>query len=456
MVSLREDRLHSADSGKAHRTDFRRDRDSIFYSNFFRRLAGVTQVVHVAEGHVFHNRLVHSLKVAQIGQSLADILISKTKRDIIKDVGGVDVDVVQTACLAHDLGHPPFGHIGESELSKCVEERKVREGFEGNAQSFRIVSRLAIHDERHPGLNLTSASLNAMLKYPWKRRLPEEGKDVTKELECKKWGCYDSDDESFALARARDPESKRKSAEAEIMDWADDVTYAIHDLDDFYRAGLVPLDRILAGGIELDRFLEWISAKEELNSADSEAARKFLGNLESDRRSDLLMPFQGTSAQYRALRSLETRVIQRLLGLQAKDGRAHLELRPAEASRLYIADELALEVKVLKGLMRLYVYDAPALAVQQHGQRKIVRELFEILFNAVDSTNKKTSPAIIPKPFDENLKELARLSGEELRVNQVRLVADMIASLTEQQAVSYYARLSGTSLGFLADRIFGA
>ena len=137
-------------------------------------------------------------------------------------------------------------------------------------------------------------------------------------------------------------------------------------------------------GLSLIDFLEWISAKEELNSADSEAARKFLGNLEFDRRSDLLMPFQGTSAQYRALRSLETRVIQRLLGLQAKDGRAHLELRPAEASRLYIADELALEVKVLKGLMRLYVYDAPALAVQQHGQRKIVLELFEILFNAVE------------------------------------------------------------------------
>ncbi len=138
------------------------------------------------------------------------------------------------------------------------------------------------------------------------------------------------------------------------------------------------------------------------------------------------MPFQGTSAQYRALRSLETRVIQRLLGLQAKDGRAHLELRPAEASRLYIADELALEVKVLKGLMRLYVYDAPALAVQQHGQRKMVGNFLKYFSTRSDSTNNKTSPAIIPKPFDENLKELYKLSGEELRreAEQVRLADD--------------------------------
>jgi dGTPase len=238
MSVSRDARLHARESFAAHRSEFRRDRDSIFYSNFFRRLAGVTQVVHVAEGHVFHNRLVHSLKVAQLGQSIVDVLIQRANENIINAVGGVDVDVVQTACLAHDLGHPPFGHIAESELDKCAIESKVPDGFEGNPQSFRIVTRVAIHDAAHPGLNLTSASLNAILKYPWPRDV--EGKKN------QKWGHYFGDKEAFKFARNRETCLDQRSAEAEIMDWADDVAYCIHDVDDFYRAGVVPLDRILA------------------------------------------------------------------------------------------------------------------------------------------------------------------------------------------------------------------
>jgi dGTPase len=265
MELPREKRLHAEESHAAQRSEFRRDRDAIFYSNFFRRLAGVTQVVHVAEGHIFHNRLVHSLKVAQIGQSLVDVLTKPTGDEgkdnaIVEAVGGVDVDVVQTACLAHDLGHPPFGHIAESELDKCAIENKVHDGFEGNPQSFRIVTRVAIHDAAHPGLNLTSASLNALLKYPWPRAV--EGKKK------RKWGHYYGDATSFDLARSRDANSGKRSAEAEIMDWADDVAYCIHDVDDFYRAGVIPLDRILAGGAETGRFLETINRADTLAASE--------------------------------------------------------------------------------------------------------------------------------------------------------------------------------------------
>jgi dGTPase len=461
MTALREEkrrekRLHGHDPHLGHRSDFRRDRDSIFYSNYFRRLAGVTQVVHAAEGHVFHNRLVHSVKVAQIGQSLADVLTKdvpgrkKIPEEVIKAVGEIDGDVVQTACLAHDLGHPPFGHIAEWELDQCAKDHGVPDGFEGNAQSFRIVTRNAIHDERHKGLNLTSASLNALLKYPWPRHQETERKEHNK------WGYYEGDQPSFELARRREAAgSERKSVEADIMDWADDIAYSIHDLDDFYRAGIVPLDRILAGGTERDRFLQWIEGKGIIERARRTEAGNFIQSLRPANGADLLMPFQGTTAQYHELRRLETKLIQRFLGLLADD---QLKLDPDGTSRLQIAPELKREVEILKGLMRFYVYEAPALVAQQHGQRKLIRGLFEILFEAVNPVEgaKKAPSAILPKPFDERLDEIRKATIQGAVSERVRLVTDVIASLTEQQAASYYARLSGTSLGFLADRIFGA
>lgn len=468
--NAREVRQYPDDPQLGGRTAFRRDRDSILYTNFFRRLAGVTQVVHVAEGHIFHNRLVHSLKVAQIGRSLADILVSpkdnskkeveKTKQ-IIEAVGGIDPDVVETACLAHDLGHPPFGHIAEAGLDQCAKDYGVLDGFEGNPQSFRIVSRVAIHDGPSPGLNLTSASLNALLKYPWARHSKAKDKHGEKIKAHHKWGYYKSDRASFEVARRRETSAKRKSVEADIMDWADDITYSIHDVDDFYRAGLIPLDRIIAGGRETDRFVDWMIAKEVIIKAGSEKAEKFLVSLKSSNKSDLLLPFQGTQSQYRDLRRWETTYIKRFLGFpETKRGNYLLLLEPDGESRLFIPPELLWEVKILKGLVRCYVHEAPALLAQQHGQRTLIEELFKILFDAVSpgeagKKGHKASPAILPKPFDERFYEIAT-AAQNADTARVRLVTDVIASLTEQQAVSYYARLSGTSFGFLADRIFGA
>jgi dGTPase len=223
-------------------------------------------------------------------------------------VGDVDVDVVQTACLAHDLGHPPFGHIAESELDKCAIENEVLDGFEGNPQSFRIVTRVAIHDVAPPGLNLTSASLNALLKYPWPREVDGPRK--------KKWGYYYGDKPSYDLARGRETRLDQKSAEAEIMDWADDVAYCIHDIDDFYRAGIIPLDRILAGGAEADLFLEGVNSTGK--AEDREASERIFNFLRETMGKELFVPFQGTTAQYRKLRLFETKLIQRFLASQTQ------------------------------------------------------------------------------------------------------------------------------------------
>ena len=198
------------------------------------------------EGDVFHNRLTHSLKVAQLGRRMAERLL-KEHPSKIEALGGLDPDVVETGGLAHDLGHPPFGHDGEEVLCQLVDngaldgEDGTADGFEGNAQSFRIATRLASHVDNHrdgeaelpgnSGLNLTRATLNTTLKYPWLRG--ESGKQR------RKWGAYRADRDRFEWARAGWC-GKGLSLESALMDWADDVTYAVHDLEDFYRAGLIP------------------------------------------------------------------------------------------------------------------------------------------------------------------------------------------------------------------------
>jgi dGTPase len=233
LSNLRSDRRHRTDREADQRNPFQRDRDRILYSPIFRRLAGVTQVVHAAEGHIFHNRLTHTIKVAQIGRRIAEHL-RQTDPELVRDVGDIDPDVVEAAALAHDLGHPPFGHIAEYELDQLLRNHNITDGFEGNAQSFRVVTKFGIRLGVTSGLNLTRASLNAILKYPWQR-----GNDGKK---FKKWGSYQTEIDDFDFARKLEEGGDlRRSAEAELMDWADDVTYSVHDVEDFYRAGAYTL-----------------------------------------------------------------------------------------------------------------------------------------------------------------------------------------------------------------------
>ena len=441
MAQIEREHRRHPDHPADNRTPFRRDRDRLLYSNFFRRLAGVTQVVHAAEGHVFHNRLTHSIKVAQTGRSLVEHLIQKTKPETIDALGGLDADVVETACLAHDLGHPPFGHVAEDALDNCARRSDAPDGFEGNPQSFRIVTRVAIRDHEHPGLNLTSASLNAILKYPWQR--------ATSGRKQRKWGFYYSDETDFHFARSRNKGSEKRSIEAEIMDWADDVAYSLHDVDDFYRAGLVPLDIILTGGAEADRFLSAMEKDKIIRSADNGA--KFFKLLQDVVvQKDILVPFHGSTAQYQALRRLESFLIRRFLGIDEPEA---LKLTDSGKNPgLQIASTLREEVDVLKGLMRFYVYGAQSLVAQQYGQRKLIGTLFEILFEA--TKKKSRHSGVLPPPYDEQAKRINDAdSGDD--TEQVRLAMDIIASMTEQQAIAFHHRLTGTAPGYLSDRIFG-
>jgi len=260
-------------AGHESRTCFQKDRDRVLYSDAFRRLGFVTQVISPYEHVAVHTRLTHVLKVAQIGRRLAERLLN-LKANLVDQGGGLNADVVEAAALAHDLGHPPFGHVVEEKLNDLAEKElkksRIRgDGFEGNAQSFRLVTRLEGRGAKSTaGLDLTRATLNALLKYPWlNRKNPKKPK---------KWGAYKSEVADFAFARDQlgaNEWSQKKTLEAEIMDWADDITYAVHDLEDFYRARKIPLHLlrdVVGSEEEIERILAHMFSRLEIEEPERE------------------------------------------------------------------------------------------------------------------------------------------------------------------------------------------
>jgi dGTPase len=282
-----------------------------------------------------HNRLTHTLKVAQVARRLAKRL-------------GLDVDGQETAAaaaLGHDLGHPPFGHIAEQELNKLADDWG---GFEGNAQSFRIVNTLALRDADYRGLNLMGRTMNGMLKYPWL-------KDPDVEAKSDKWGAYDHEGLAFEFAR-RGCSPDTRSVEAEIMDWSDDVTYAVHDLEDFHRVGLIPLERLVdSSGDERKRFFESFFR----DDAGKRVLRKKFADFTEDELAEAMefvfngafgdiAPYRGSRIDRIYLRNQTSALIGRFIQAVSRSGDTVAIKKPQRA-----------EVAVLKELAWYYVIKDP-------------------------------------------------------------------------------------------------
>lgn len=237
----------SSTDGTDHRTPAERDRGRLGYSKYLRRLAGVTQVVspELASAQM-HSRSSHTHKVAMISREIADHVIrslptNERWTNVAVRNGGLDIAACEAAGLAHDIGHPPFGHAGEDALDNYLVRHGVVDGFEGNAQTFRTVTRLdRIKGTSEYGLNLTNVTLAAILKYPYAKKVPYDDKDN------RKFGAYLDDASRLVTVRAAvlgleegEADEGRQTVEASIMDLADDIAYAIHDLEDFLAAGLI-------------------------------------------------------------------------------------------------------------------------------------------------------------------------------------------------------------------------
>jgi dGTPase len=400
------------------------DRDRIMYSSAFRRLSNVTQVVGSDGIHVFHNRLTHSIQVAQIARRTAEFLrstIPEQDRDSV-----LDPDVCEAAALAHDMGHPPFGHLAEKELSRLAKLNGLRDGFEGNAQSFRIVAKLAAHDVSCDGLDLTRATLNAVLKYPWLK-----GGHATKK---DKWGAYDSERDEFDWARKLSPEGSQVPAlEAQIMDWADDVTYSVHDVEDFYKAGLIPLSTLNGSPIERSKFCAelFVRQKGKLPASEDELTEIF------DALCDGwvgLGRFTGRYLERQTLKMMSSALIGdfvRSPELALREGQWNLQTQDFRRNQIFM----------LKQLTWHYVILNPELRTLQHGQRRIIEQLFQFYLDALTQDDL----SLFPPGYCEILN--AQRNNYEHRSRLVRTIVDMIASMTEGQAVQLCHRLAGTSLG---------
>lgn len=411
------------------RTPGQRDRDRILYTHQFRRLAEVTQVVGSHEMDLFHTRLTHTLEVGQIARRIAERWLADHPDD------DIDADVVEAAALAHDLGHPPFGHIAEDQLDTLLVADSHHDGFEGNAQSFRIVTKLARRSRNHPGLDLTRASLQALTKYPWARG--------TSGKRHRKFGTFHPEESDFRWSREGLPNGSvdEQTIEATIMDWSDDVAYALHDTDDFFKAGLIPLDRLADDLDEQERFLIRTFDRWE------NEGKALLGN-----REDYIRAAENLFAEF----PREAHVSASARGIMAtlvpfKINSYVNGLRRDEAGKIAEDPDMRREIDLMKSLTWTYVIEAPALAAQQEGQRRIIDTLYGY-YSAAASRN----PHVLPTWAQ------AYLSDEDLTAQhesighaQQRVACDIIASLSERQAYALFARLTGHDSGTVVTAIVG-
>ncbi|SDX16922.1 dGTPase [Tritonibacter mobilis] len=426
---MRMDRFSGA-GVRDQRRPFETDHDRILYSSYFQRLAGVTQIVRAGEEDIFHTRQQHTHKVAQIGRRLSQHLLRKCEERNIQ-CPQLDPEVVAAASLAHDLGHPPFGHKGEYTLNDLVQQAG-EEGYEGNAQTFRIITKLAVRWNETDGLDLTRAVACGVLKYPWLR-------DAHNPNKSKKWSAYASEKDEFEWARKGQKEDV-PSPEAALMDWADDIAYSVHDLEDFHRCNLIPWTKILNDQDEQLQIVhrtakKWHGGPENAIEVLQEALAQLIEQL--DLYQEILQQrYDGSRSVRVGLRQMTSALVGNFIQQTKLKWPMSIDV-PPETER---------KVLLLKTMARDYIISNPSLAAQQKGQERILRELFQMIMNDTcwgDVGNRK-----VPNYLPPRLEYLIDLS-ESL----ARFVADCLSSLTEREISRLHSRLVGYEAGSVLDPI---
>jgi len=404
---LPEDR----DQQRVDRTDFSRDRARVLHSAGLRRLALTTQVVQPGSDDFVRNRLTHSLEVAQIGREFGASL-------------GCDADVVDTACLAHDLGHPPFGHHGESVLDDLAADVG---GFEGNAQTLRVLTRLEakrLHpDGSSAGLNLTRASLDAVIKYPWSREDAPQGSP--------KFGYYTDDAEVYAWVRADAPadQPRRRCLEAEVMDWSDDVAYCVHDIEDAVTSGRIDLRALRDPGVQqavVQVAGEWYAPDLGPDLLAAQLAELVdSGWIPADH--------DGSRASLAALKDMTSRLVGHFvhtveLATRERHGPAGLS---RYAATLVVSDTMRAQSSVLKAAAAHFV-------MLSDERRRAMEQQHTVVTGLVDAI--QHNPDLMD-PMHRQSREAAQEAGDHTGVR--RAVIDQVASLSDARALALFDSLAG-------------
>ncbi len=384
---------------RAGRTEFMRDRARVIHSAALRRLAAKTQVAVPWENDFQRTRLSHSLECAQIGRELGESL-------------GADPDLQDTACLAHDLGHPPFGHNGEEALADVAKDFG---GFEGNAQSFRLLVRLEAKtvdaNGKSIGLNLTRASLDGATKYPWPRSQNP-----------RKFGVYDDDVEVFNWMRMGAPVDK-KCIEAQIMDWSDDCAYSVHDLED---AIFVKQVSVANFANDYEQIFQVMRNDYGSDATEQEAID---AHLRLSSLSAWPHYFDGTHRSLARLKDSTSQLIGRFVLAAELETRKVYGQGPLSryGANLEIPREQVVEVDFLKAIAGYYLINAAHSQDRYAKQQVIIRELVEMLM------------ASAPREFDSIfIKAWNEASDESAKM---RVVIDQVAALTDPGAYVLHARL---------------
>jgi len=383
------------------RTEFARDRARIIHSFALRRLAAKTQVAVPWASDFPRTRLSHSLECAQVGRELGAAL-------------GADPDLMESACLAHDLGHPPFGHNGEEALAKIAEPYG---GFEGNAQSFRLLTRIeakTVDDEGiSVGLNLTRATLDAATKYPWSAA-----------VNSRKFGVYADDQVIFDWVRENAPEGKT-SMEAQIMDWSDDVAYSVHDLEDALVTGHIDIAHLRDDLSDLYR----VAVQDYLPDMTEDEAQNALSSLMN--LSCWPQEFDRSHRHLARLKDLTSQLVGRFALAAESETRAHFgdgDLVRYSAN-LLVPRAQRVEVALLKSMAGHYIIRA------EKSQERYARQQ-NVIVDLVDAVRSK-APETLESFF---LQEWNRASSES---EKMRVVIDQIASLTDVGAYALHQELVG-------------
>ncbi|HOI29128.1 MAG TPA: dNTP triphosphohydrolase [Melioribacteraceae bacterium] len=411
------ERIKSSRRNDDYRSPFQIDRDRIIHSSEFRRLQGKTQVFLPGEYDFYRTRLTHSIEVAQIGRSICNYLRSSCA-DCLSDEFYVDPDLVESICLAHDLGHPPFGHAGERTINKLM---NAYGGFEGNAQTLRLITETFYRSEdSRRGMNPTRAFLDGILKYKalFKNFKNPENHFIYNDQ--RKYIEFVFGKKGYSRDFSTPKElNKFRSIECQIMDWADDTAYAVNDL----------VDSISGGFITIAKLVQW-QKQNNLSDNQSEIVNEMIEWIKSGK-------------------------FKPKFGIQIGDFVKACSLRKRKTFLDNLTNRYSLELKISKNVFEkaeLYkrisvelVFRSPQLHQMEYKGKYMIGKMFDLFKeNYIDSTGKMK---LLPEFTDRIIR------GEKNKVQRARLVCDQIAGMTDSYAMRTYRRLFDPDYSSIADLV---